>query len=137
MLCSQPRGFSHYVAAGGEPCDALCDVAARRLGTEEVGSFVGYSLVGPVAECSVDDRVPSSATIRISGPLSQRVSDPLGRLVGKGGESVRMSVASLTVRFQVIGEKFASVTVGGWRQSEAHVPCQGLPVLQQSGQGLR
>ena len=112
--CRQARKISRHIAAGSEPCDALCDVATRRLDAEEVGSLGGYSLLGPVEECSIDDGVPSCTTIRNSWPLSKRISDPFGRLVGKGDEVVLMSVAGLTVGFQVFDEKFSSVIGGDW-----------------------
>ena len=100
-------------AAGCDPCDALGEVAAGWLRSEKVGSFVGYLVVGAVADRSVDGSVPGCATVGFGGSFSEGVGDPFGWLVGDGGESVAVSVVGFVVQVHVLNEQFALVINGG------------------------
>ncbi len=86
-------------ASGCDPCDALVDVTAGWLYSEEVKSVIGYAEVGAVADCPIDDSIPGSATFGIGGSFSEVVGDPFGWLIRKGREPVAMPVADLA--FQV------------------------------------
>ena len=59
-------------------------------GPENLGSLVGYLMLGAVAQGAVDDRVPGFATVGFGGSFSEGVGDPFGWLgrrrwrVGRG-----------------------------------------------------
>jgi hypothetical protein len=93
----------------GEPFHSIVDLTAGWFGTQQVGSLVRYPLLGSIAEGSVDNRIPSSATTRLGRSFPKGIDNPSRWLIGKYGESVPMSSVGLAVHVLVVNEEFGSV----------------------------
>lgn len=113
VLCNRLELVPLDVASGCDPCHALLHLAAGRSRPQQAGDLVRNSLLGAIAKSTIDDRVPSSAAIRLGRPLSKGVNDPFGRLVGEGCESVSTSGVDLAVHVHVLDEELALVSNGG------------------------
>ena len=95
--CQEPEIVLNSTT-GCDPCDALEDIAAGWLWSEEVGGIVGYAVVGAVAECPVNGRIPGGSALRISGSFTEGVGDPLGWLVGDRREPVAVPVTDFALQ---------------------------------------
>ena len=103
--------------AGCNPCDALVDVTAGWLRSEEIKRVIGYAEVGAIAERPIDDGVPCSSSLLIGGPFAEVAGDPFGWLICKGCDPIAMPVTDLALQVQVLDEELVWTIIRPRRQS--------------------